>query len=60
MDGYYFLRQVWVAGNARGRELPRSYTEFRLAQNYDKMESVIVAANIALKCLRPLRSGEGT
>ena len=47
MDGYYFLRQVWVAGNARGRELPRSHTEIRLAQNYDKMESVIVAANIA-------------
>jgi hypothetical protein len=47
MGGYYFLRQIWVAGNARGRELPRSHTEIRLAQNNDKMESVIVAANIA-------------
>jgi hypothetical protein len=47
MGGYYFLRQIWVAGNSLGRELPRSHTEVRLAQNHDKMESVIVAANIA-------------
>jgi hypothetical protein len=45
MGGYYFLRQIWVAGNSRGRELPRSHTEFRLAQNHEKGQSVIVAAN---------------
>jgi hypothetical protein len=47
MGGYYFLRQIWVAGNSSGRELPRSRTEVRLAQNHDKQESVIVAANIS-------------
>ena len=47
MGGYYFLRQIWIEGNSRGRELPRSRTEVRLAQNHDKMDSVIVAANIS-------------
>jgi hypothetical protein len=47
MGGNYFLRQIWVAGNTRGRELPRSHTQARLAQNQVKSESVIVAANIA-------------
>jgi hypothetical protein len=46
MGGYYFLRQIWVAGNSSGRELPRSRTEVRMAQNHEKQESVIVAANI--------------
>jgi hypothetical protein len=46
MGGYYFLRQIWVAGDSRGRELPRSHTEVRLAQNHEKGQSVIVAANI--------------
>jgi hypothetical protein len=46
MGGYYILRQIWVAGSAWGRELPRSHTEVRLAQNHSKSESVIVAANI--------------
>jgi hypothetical protein len=45
--GNYFLRQIWVAGSSIGRELPRSHTEARLAQNHLKSESVIVAANIA-------------
>jgi hypothetical protein len=47
MGGYYFLRQVWVEGFSQGRELPRSRTEVRLAQNDEKQESVIVAANIS-------------
>jgi hypothetical protein len=47
MGGNYFLRQIWVAGNTHGRELPRSHTQARLAQNHVKSESVIVAANIA-------------
>lgn len=46
MGGNYFLRQIWVAGNSRGRELSRSHAEIRLAQNHEKAESVIVAANI--------------
>jgi len=46
MGGYYFLRQIWVAGNSLGRELPRSHTQAQLAQNHVKSESVIVAANI--------------
>lgn len=45
MGGEYFLQQIWVAGQARGRELPRSKAEMRLAQNHGKPESVIVAAN---------------
>ncbi len=47
MGGYYFLRQIWVAGNLTGRELPRSRTEVRLAQNHEQQETVIVAANIS-------------
>jgi hypothetical protein len=47
MGGYYFLRQIWVVGYSSGRELPRSLTEVRLAQNHEKQESVIVAANIS-------------
>ena len=47
MGGYYFLRQIWVAGSFTGRELLRSRTEIRLAQNHEKQESVIVAANIS-------------
>jgi hypothetical protein len=47
MGGYFFLRQIWVAGNSHGRELPRTRTEIRLAQNHEKQEPVIVAANIS-------------
>ena len=47
MGGYYFLRQIWVAGNYRGRELPRSHTEVQLAQKHEQVESVIVAANVS-------------
>jgi hypothetical protein len=46
MGGYYFLRQIWIAGDSRGRELPRSHSEMQLAQNHEKAKSVIVAANI--------------
>jgi hypothetical protein len=47
MGGYYFLQQIWVAGNSSGRELPRSHTEVRLAQNHEETKSVIVAAVIS-------------
>jgi hypothetical protein len=45
MGGTYFLKQIWVAANAQGRELPRSKSEISLAQNHEKSE-VVVAANI--------------
>jgi len=46
MGGAYFLKQIWLAGDPSGRELPRSKMEIRLAQNHEKSEPVIVAANI--------------
>jgi hypothetical protein len=46
LGGNYFLWQIWITGSSQGRELPRSHTEARLAQNHVKSESVIVAANI--------------
>ncbi len=46
MGGEYFLYQVWIEGNADGRQLPISRTEMRLAKNHEKSELVIVAANI--------------
>jgi hypothetical protein len=46
MGGSYFLQQIWVAGESRGRELPKSKSELRLAQNHEKSDTVIVAANI--------------
>ena len=46
MGGNYFLQQICVAGNNRGRELPRSKSETQLAQNHEKSESIIVAANL--------------
>ena len=47
MGDYYFLYQVWVEGSLSGREFPKSRTEVRLAQNHEKSEFVIVAANIS-------------
>jgi len=46
MGENYFLSQVWVAGHLTGREFPRSRTEIRMAQNHEKAETVIVAANL--------------
>jgi len=46
MGNTYFLYQVWVAGSPVGRELPRSRTETRMAQNGAKPEPVIVGANV--------------
>jgi hypothetical protein len=47
MGGQYFLYQVWIQGNLSGREFPKSRTEVMLAQNQEKAELVIVAANIS-------------
>jgi hypothetical protein len=46
MGGEYFLRQIWVAGKATGRELPRSKSEIQLAQNHETPKAIIVAANL--------------
>lgn len=46
MGGEYFLQQIWIAGDTRGRELPPSKSERHLAQNHEKSEPVIVAANV--------------
>ena len=42
----YFLSQVWVAGNERGHELPKSHRESELARDYDRhfQEVDVVAA----------------
>lgn len=42
----YFLRQIWVAGSSRGRELPKSAEEKELAlaaRNTEPEEVVVVA-----------------
>lgn len=46
MRGDYFLEQIWVAGQTRGRELPRSKSEIQLAEKHEGSQSVIVAANL--------------
>ena len=47
MGDNYFLYQVWIAGQLSGREFRKSRIEIRLAQNHEKSELVIVAANIS-------------
>jgi hypothetical protein len=47
MGNNYFLYQVLIEGRVSGREMPRSRTEVRLAQNRDETKSVIVAAVIS-------------
>jgi hypothetical protein len=46
MGGNYFLYQVWIEGKDSGREFPKGHIETRLAQNHQKPEVVIVAANL--------------
>jgi hypothetical protein len=43
----YFLYEIWTAGNLSGREFSKSRAEVLLAQNHEKPELVIVAANIS-------------
>jgi hypothetical protein len=47
LGGEYYLYQVWTAGYISGREFPPSKTEIRLAQEHEKSDLVIVAANIS-------------
>ena len=46
MGDNYFLSQVWVEGRTVGREFPRSQVEIKMAQNHEKADAVIVAANL--------------
>jgi hypothetical protein len=46
LGGNYFLYQVWIEGNTSGRQFPISRAEVQVAQNHEKPELVIVAANI--------------
>ena len=43
----YFLYQVWIEGNSSGRQFRMSNTEIQLAQNKQRTELVIVAANLS-------------
>jgi hypothetical protein len=47
MGNEYFLYQIWQEGSTSGREFPVSKAERLLAQNHEKPELVIVAANIS-------------
>jgi hypothetical protein len=47
LAGRYFLSQIWVEGNTRGRELPRSKVETHLAKNNNPSEQFVLAANVA-------------
>jgi len=42
----YFLSQVWVEGNSRGREFPRTRTQTLLARNGEQPETTIIAARL--------------
>jgi hypothetical protein len=46
MGDNYFLSQVWVKGHTVGREFPRSQVEIKMADNHEKADTVIVAANL--------------
>jgi len=39
----YFLAQVWIAGNVRGREFPTSKHESEMAMDYPTQDVVVVA-----------------
>jgi len=39
----YFLTQIWTAGNARGKELPKSGREREVAMDYTSRDVVVVA-----------------
>jgi hypothetical protein len=39
----YFLTQIWTAGNARGKELPKSGREREVAMDYSPQNVVVVA-----------------
>jgi hypothetical protein len=47
LGDHYFLYQIWQEGSPSGRQFGVSKVEVQLAQNHEKPELVIVAANIA-------------
>jgi len=47
LGDHYFLYQIWQEGSSTGRQFGVSKVEVQLAQNHEKPELVIVAANIA-------------
>ena len=42
--GQYFLSQIWIAGNSRGREIPPSAREKEMAKAYSMEQVILVAA----------------
>jgi hypothetical protein len=47
LGDHYFLYQIWQEGSSWGRQFGVSKVETHLAQNHEKPELVIVAANIS-------------
>jgi hypothetical protein len=43
-EGTYFLSQVWITGNERGREVPRSRAEREMAAKTMQKGNTVVAA----------------
>jgi len=39
----YFLRQVWMAGNYDGIELPKTMREIEVAMNYSSRDTILTA-----------------
>jgi hypothetical protein len=39
----YFLRQVWMAGNSEGIELPKSKREIEVAMDYRSRDAILAA-----------------
>jgi hypothetical protein len=47
LGDHYFLYQIWQEGNSSGRQFGVGKVETHLAQNHEKPELLIVAANIS-------------
>ena len=43
-DNRYFLAQVWIEGNNRGHQLPKSAREAEVAMDYPAQNVVLIAA----------------
>jgi hypothetical protein len=41
--GRYFLKQIWVAGNNSGHQIPKSPRETEVAKDFTMQEVVLVA-----------------
>jgi hypothetical protein len=47
LGGRYFLSEIWVEGNDRGVQLPKSKAEIEMAKNNDEAGEFVLAANVA-------------